>query len=80
VIASEVAPANLRAATARPRPAAGDSLFDLAAWRHRLLAYLPPAARDFLLADGQITATDHAAARAVPAGQALPPWLPFRQR
>lgn len=80
VVASVVAPANLCAATAVHRPAVGDSLFDLGAIRHRLLAHLPLAARDFLLADGQITAAEHAAAAALPAGQALPAWLPYRQR
>ncbi len=80
LISSQVTPANSRAATLAHRPAVGDRLFDLTGLRHRLLASLTPAARDFLLADGQISAADHAAAGALPGSRALPVWLPYRQR
>lgn len=80
VVAGAVAPDNLRPGAARPLPAVHDAVLDLASVRHRVLAWLPGATRDRLLAEGQIDAVDHAAAAAVPPGEALAPDLPYRQR
>ncbi|MGW0844356.1 flavin-containing monooxygenase [Streptomyces sp. NPDC002787] len=80
LVSSQFDPANLRPGQARPLPAVHDGRLDLAGVRHRVLAALPPATREQLLARGEIDAADLAAASRVPAGRELQPWLPYRQR
>ncbi|MFM9611638.1 NAD(P)-binding protein [Streptomyces niveiscabiei] len=80
LISSQVDPANLRPGTPSSLPAAHDDRFDLDAVRHRILASLPVATRQRLLAEGEIEAGDVEAAARVPEGRALEPWLPYRQR
>ncbi|WP_159674712.1 flavin-containing monooxygenase [Streptomyces mexicanus] len=80
LVSSQVDPANLRPGRARPVPAAHDDRLDLDGIRHRVLAALPAATRERLLARGEIDAADLAAAARVPAGRELEPWLPYRQR
>jgi hypothetical protein len=80
IVASVVDPSNLRQTGTVRRPAWYDSPAELAGLRHRVLAALRPAARDELLASGQISAYDHAAATRVPTDRAIAPSLPYRQR
>ncbi|WP_055725347.1 SidA/IucD/PvdA family monooxygenase, partial [Streptomyces niveiscabiei] len=80
LISSQVDPANLRPGTPSSLPAAHDDRFDLDAVRHRILASLPVATRQRLLAEGEIETADVEAAARVPEGRALEPWLPYRQR
>lgn len=80
LISGQVDPAGLRPDPALIRPGVRDDWFDATVLRHRVLAGLGPQALDRLEAAGRITAEDAAAARAVPAGRAIAPWLPYRQR
>jgi hypothetical protein len=80
LISGQVAPAGLRPDAAPVEPGVRDDWFDLAELRHRVLAGLGPETVDRLAGTGRITARDAAAARAVPAGRAIAPWLPYRQR
>ncbi|MFC9928724.1 flavin-containing monooxygenase [Streptomyces sp. NPDC127190] len=81
IVAHQVDPAALRPGGPTPPPAAHDrALFDLADLKHRVLAALPGTARATLLASGQITASESAAAERVPARRVIRPELPYRQR
>ncbi|MCC5033820.1 NAD(P)-binding domain-containing protein [Streptomyces sp. WAC 00631] len=81
LVSGTVAPSRLRPeGPALPRPATYDGLLDLDHLRHRVLASLPLADRDGLLAAGEIGRADYEAALLVPDGRELPPWLPYRQR
>ena len=80
LVSSVVTPANLRPTGITARPAAYDELFDLAGLKHRVLASLTPRVRATLLATAQISEQEHRAAAEVPAGRALAPWLPYRER
>jgi dimethylaniline monooxygenase (N-oxide forming) len=80
IVSSVVDPANLRPGAAVARPAPYDRRVDLPAVKHRILASLPPKARDGMLASGMITATEHEAATHVPAHRQIAAWLPYRQR
>lgn len=80
LVAGVVAPANLRPAGTDWRPAPYDDLFDLSTLKCRVLATLPAASRDRLLAAGQISGADHTRAATVPASRVIPPWLPYRER
>jgi len=79
VIASRVAPSRL--IERHPlAPAAFDAEMDMADLKARVLASLPVAARDRALAEGRISASEHAASAAVPSGRIIPPHLPYRAR
>ncbi|MEU8350064.1 MULTISPECIES: FAD-dependent oxidoreductase [unclassified Streptomyces] len=81
LVSGTVAPSRLRpGGPAATRPAAFDQLFDMDALRHRVLASLPLADRDALLAGGRIGRADYEAALLVREGRELQPWLPYRQR
>ncbi|WP_051950902.1 flavin-containing monooxygenase [Actinacidiphila yeochonensis] len=80
LIAGQVAPAGLLPDAAPVPAGVRDDWFDLTVLRHRVLAGLDPQALAGLVAAGQVTAEDAAAARAVPADRAIAPWLPYRQR
>lgn len=80
LVSSIVDPANLRPSGVRHQPARYDDLVDLAGVRLRILAALPAAVRDELLAAGEVGVADHAAAAEVPPSRRIAPWLPYRQR
>jgi hypothetical protein len=80
LVSSQVDPANLRPGHVRPLPAVHDGGLDLAGVRHRVLASLPAATREDLLARGEIDEADLAAAGRIPGDRVLAAWLPYRQR
>lgn len=80
LVSSQVDPANLRPGAARAIPAVHDGRLDLAELRHRVLASLPAAVQESLLARGEIDEADRAAAARIPGHRVLAPWLPYRQR
>jgi cation diffusion facilitator CzcD-associated flavoprotein CzcO len=79
-VSAQVAPAGLRPGAPAQQPGVQDGLFDLAELRVRLLAGLGEPVLARLVAAGSVSAADARRARQVPAGRAIAPWLPYRQR